>query len=267
MPVQPPLLKVIISECLVLFGSTAILSGVAASIVFADFPSAAFTRVLAFSIFLSVVVGAAHIGHVLIRTNSLENQRQSWKNRAMRDRLTGLLNRQGFKTAWFETMHAMRTDGRTGTVLLILDADHFKRINDRFGHPIGDQALKAIARTTAASLRASDICGRLGGEEFVVAIGGVTPQQGQVIAERIRSSISRLTIGIRGQQARLSVSIGGVYSPSIANFETLYQAADKNCYKSKSDGRNRVTFTTYTLEDYAGRLRERPAEPRLPATI
>ncbi|MEN3792001.1 GGDEF domain-containing protein [Fulvimarina sp. MAC3] len=251
-----------------MFASTAVLSAVAVWLFFSDFPAAAFTRVVVFSVILSLIVAAVHIGHIMIRASILETQRQDWKNRAMRDRLTGLLNRQGFKSAWFENIATTQSDGRTGTgtMLLILDADHFKRINDRFGHPVGDQALKAIARTTANSLRASDICGRLGGEEFVVAAHGVTQQQAEAIAERIRSRVSFLTIGIRGQQARLTVSIGGVFTTSALGFELLYKAADENCYRSKNLGRNRVTFTVVTPEERMGYLR-RPEEPRLPATV
>ncbi|MER0237444.1 GGDEF domain-containing protein [Fulvimarina sp. MAC8] len=267
MPVQPPLLRSIISECLILFGSTAILSAVSVSAFFDDFPAAAFMRVVVFAVVLSLVVGAVHIGHILVRTSILETQRQDWKNRAMRDRLTGLLNRQGFKSAWGEKMLTMRDDPRTGMMLLILDADHFKRINDRFGHPIGDHALKAIARTTAGSLRANDICGRLGGEEFVVAVHGITQQQGHAIAERIRSRVSRLTIGSNGKQARLTVSIGGAFSTSSTSFEALYKTADENCYKSKNGGRNRVTYTTVVSGEKLGHFRDYQPAARLPATV
>ncbi|EAU42925.1 hypothetical protein FP2506_08786 [Fulvimarina pelagi HTCC2506] len=252
---------------MVLICATAFFSGLGAAVFFADFPSAAFSRVLVFAVLLSLVVGALHIGHILIRTTILDTQRRGWKNRAMRDRLTGLLNRQGFRDAWNTKTMAMREDGRTGSMLLIIDADHFKRINDRFGHPIGDQALKAIARTTAGSLRGDDICGRLGGEEFIVAVHGLTQNQGYVIAERIRSAVSRLTVGANGHEARLTVSIGGAFSGGGAGFDALYKAADENCYRSKRGGRNRVTLSPLAAIQRSRYLREPEAEPHLPATV
>jgi diguanylate cyclase (GGDEF)-like protein len=156
--------------------------------------------------------------------------------RASRDAMTGLLNRESF----FQSLEDRHREGHAGH-LLIIDADHFKAINDTHGHSVGDAALVAIA---AAITRASGddiIVGRIGGEEFAVCIPATCGGSDRGIAEAIRAEIEGLRfLGADGTPIALSVSIGSATFAPCLPVASVFQLADKRLYAAKRGGRNSI---------------------------
>jgi len=134
-----------------------------------------------------------------------------------------------------------------GGALLIVDADHFKAINDTMGHEAGDDALKLIARKIAGLLRTTDLIGRIGGEEFAVFLPGSSPMQAEVVAERIRLAVAEADfVTTTGERKGLSVSVGGAVFDRRLDFADLFRLADRQLYSAKANGRNRVSVAPIT---------------------
>jgi diguanylate cyclase (GGDEF)-like protein len=130
---------------------------------------------------------------------------------------------------------------QTDVSVLMVDVDHFKRVNDRYGHLAGDEVLRAIAGTLANSTRSYDQVGRYGGEEFLVVLPGADLKNALTIAERIRMHIERLTIAFGSAALKLSISIGAASSSeSLSSVAELIHRADQALYLAKRAGRNRV---------------------------
>jgi len=168
---------------------------------------------------------------------------------AMRDEKTGLFNTSGWHDlASAEIARAARTTGATFGVLMV-DLDHFKRINDSYGHLAGDAVLKAVAGTITDAVRDYDSVGRFGGEEFVVLLPGIAHPDVLTIAERIRAAISELVVSVPLDEvdttvSGLSASIGASMYPAAGNaVERLLHAADTALYQAKNSGRNKVVST------------------------
>lgn len=159
---------------------------------------------------------------------------------ATQDPLTGLLNRRGLM-ACLEMHFRSRTAGNAH--LLIVDIDHFKRINDSHGHQTGDAVIVAVARELGNTLRETDMLCRYGGEEFCLLLPGLTLAESAAVAERLRERIERrsITIGM-GQQLGVTVSVGGAFAPQwVRSSPALWiERADLQLYRAKSEGRNRT---------------------------
>lgn len=155
------------------------------------------------------------------------------------DRMTGLLNRERFMGQLEQTLR----DGARA-VLLLIDADHFKQINDRFGHLKGDDALVQIASAIRKSVRRQDVVGRIGGEEFAVLLKDVGLARAAEMAERIRQKVEDIAWQSAEPGARgLSVSIGGaVLGEGLETVAAVFEQADRCLYAAKRAGRNRVSF-------------------------
>ncbi|MGM0645881.1 MAG: diguanylate cyclase [Thermodesulfobacteriota bacterium] len=162
---------------------------------------------------------------------------------AATDELTGLYNRRRFfELARAEFSRAQRY-GSPMTVFL-LDIDHFKKVNDEYGHDAGDIALRAVAVCIANQLRSLDVLGRLGGEEFVVLLPETHQAEAEQIAERIRSVIEQTPIPLPKKHIFTTVSIGvAEYTEDIQDIDTLISRADAAMYRAKRNGRNRVCRT------------------------
>lgn len=159
--------------------------------------------------------------------------------RARRDGLTGVLNRESFLAALEEAMVA----GGQGT-LLFIDADHFKQINDCFGHPVGDDALRGLAQAIADAVGEDGLSGRLGGEEFAVYLRDIGLPGAQPVAMRILDTVRRLRIEAPGGDVvGLTVSIGAAAQAGGMTLEALIAEADEQLYRAKTQGRNRAAFT------------------------
>jgi diguanylate cyclase (GGDEF)-like protein len=165
---------------------------------------------------------------------------------ASTDSLTAVLNRGAFTMLVEAYLNDARTQAHeTQGALLIIDADHFKTINDTYGHDRGDEALKIIAGAIQGVLRGADIVGRIGGEEFGVFLPGATPRTTETFAERIRTSVNVAEFTPAGSKpVELSVSVGGATFARRVGFTDLFRAADERLYDAKRMGRNRVSLTT-----------------------
>ena len=156
------------------------------------------------------------------------------------DYLTGLSNRRHFANGFqLEREQAKRTEAPLS--LLLIDIDHFKQINDSYGHEAGDLALQHMARMLRANLRADDTVGRLGGEEFAVLLPDTSLAVAQERAEQLRRSIESTPFKSARGEISFTVSIGiAQMTCAQAEYQTLYTVADRNLYKAKAAGRNRV---------------------------
>ncbi|MFC5384547.1 GGDEF domain-containing protein [Aquamicrobium segne] len=163
---------------------------------------------------------------------------QRLMEKARRDDMTGMLNRESF----FGSLEKTRRKTDAG-VLLIIDADHFKSINDRFGHLVGDEALRHIASALHEAIRAGDMLGRIGGEEFTVFLAGACEKEAVLIAERIRQQVEKIEFQAEDNQiVPLTVSIGGAIWQPGATISDMMRIADQRLYEAKKRGRNRVIF-------------------------
>ena len=182
------------------------------------------------------VVGTAFVVVVMAK----ERVALVHKTAAMTDLLTGLFNRRAFLEA-ANRMIEQRGRKSQPVSVLMFDLDKFKSINDRFGHAGGDEALKVFASTAVANVRAADVVGRLGGEEFACIIPGNAEDAG-LVAERLRAAFQTAGVVIAGHQMGATVSIGIATAIPPVAIEPLLARGDAALYRAKNNGRNRVEF-------------------------
>ena len=160
---------------------------------------------------------------------------------ASHDSLTGVLNAR----VYYETCNRMIDSAKraeTPYAVLFVDLDHFKKINDTYGHATGDTVLKIVANKLASSIRASDVTGRVGGEEFSVFLSNSRLEAAIRVAENLRCSIEALQISNGNQMIQVTVSIGiACQGESYDSMETIQKRADEAMYEAKRNGRNRVS--------------------------
>jgi diguanylate cyclase (GGDEF)-like protein len=183
---------------------------------------------------LLYVVGTAFIVLILAKDRTVH----IYKTAATTDPLTSLLNRRGF----FEAAAALMTHNRRRMApvsVLAFDLDHFKSINDRHGHAVGDAVLQLFAKVARETLRASDIVGRLGGEEFVAVLPSTLAEAG-IAAERVRAALAAASIVRNGQRVTATVSIGVSSGAPTMAVDSLITSADDALYRAKANGRNRI---------------------------
>lgn len=157
------------------------------------------------------------------------------------DFLTELNNRGTWEDGLAQEFKRLKRSGHTGT-LLMCDIDHFKRINDTYGHAAGDVVIRQVAQAVKKNLRETDIAGRYGGEEFAVLLVDTTADQALYFAERLRKTVEALTMEFNQQLLKATVSVGvAQYHPDMFEHRQWIEVADKALYTSKADGRNKVT--------------------------
>lgn len=160
------------------------------------------------------------------------------------DELTGLINRREFtRLAQAELARVARVPGPTS--LVMVDVDYFKRINDRYGHPEGDEVLRQLANKLLAGVRTMDVVARMGGEEFVLLLPSTDAKGALALAEKMRASLAQTALQLRnGEDLWVSASFGVSSLPQgqTGTIEALYASADKALYAAKANGRNRVEF-------------------------
>ena len=158
------------------------------------------------------------------------------------DELTGLSNRRCFDNALEkEFLRALRYNNKL--TLVMFDIDHFKTVNDTYGHPCGDYILKEVANAALQTFRKTDTVFRFGGEEFVVILTETDIKQSEIPLERFRKTIETLDLTYQNQQINITVSIGACQlDQSIGNKEEFLQKADNALYDAKNSGRNKVVF-------------------------
>lgn len=160
------------------------------------------------------------------------------RDASTRDYLTGLYNRRHFYDVG-QTLFASMKRGTISMCAAVIDVDHFKKINDTYGHDAGDQVLKALARNLGLFTRKSDVIARLGGEEFACLAVDVAPSHASTHFERLRSTIAATEITVDGQPIPITASIG-VYAGEAASLHDMLSRADAMLYRAKAEGRNRV---------------------------
>ena len=191
--------------------------------------------VTAFSIELMLyAIGTVFVIFVLVSDRAVTVH----KTAASVDPLSGMLNRRGFSEACTRVIEREAAAGRPVTVM-IFDIDHFKSINDRFGHPAGDEILKLFSTVVVSNLRISDLSGRIGGEEFA-ALLPCALEEGVIVAERVREAFEASGIVCEEGPVDTTVSIGVAGGPAGTELEVLLASADTALYQAKRSGRNRV---------------------------
>jgi diguanylate cyclase (GGDEF)-like protein len=186
-----------------------------------------------------------------------------------RDALTGLANRRAFEMALAREIDRVARSGEPA-LLLALDIDHFKRVNDSWGHNAGDQVIKAVGHALIDSVRPMDLVARVGGEEFAIILPNCACAFGETVAERVRRRVERMPVQIGlGQQITVTVSVGGAFAPQwVRSTPALWvERADQQLYRAKTQGRNlvqleptavsvvsneerRLLFETFQIQDH-----------------
>jgi diguanylate cyclase (GGDEF)-like protein len=183
---------------------------------------------------------------VKIRLSMMESSEERLAHQlydsSMRDALTNTFNRRYFVQR-LSTEVAFAVRHATPLSVAVLDLDHFKRVNDTYGHPAGDRLLQSVARTVARSLRSEDVLARVGGEELAVLLRGTGMRDAVLVAERIRLAVAATSILVEGEEVRATVSIGLASTTELergGSHDALVTLADERLYEAKSAGRNTV---------------------------
>lgn len=161
-----------------------------------------------------------------------------WARQATQDPLTGLANRRAFE-GWLGE-HWPRVEKGRPLAVVLLDLDHFKQINDRFGHPLGDAVLKRVAAVLQGHTRGTDLAVRYGGEEFLLALAETALSQAATLAERVRETLSGEPWEELAPELRVSASFGVADAAEVLSPDALLALADRRLYAAKYGGRNRV---------------------------
>lgn len=159
-----------------------------------------------------------------------------------RDRLTNMATRDFF-------FSRMRDNPQTFGISLMVDIDHFKHVNDTYGHLAGDVVIAQVAKLLQANTRDDDIVCRFGGEEFIVFLKNHTKQSGFEVAERMRKMIAEQIVAFEHEQLRVTVSIGGSLKERLKDVELAIRQADAALYKAKARGRNQTVFAALSNGD------------------
>ncbi len=175
----------------------------------------------------------------LLVSAAKEQLEMQHRDASLVDPLTGIANRRGLDAAVEQMLVRSRHDG-SSTALLLLDLDHFKSVNDTWGHQVGDHVLRVIASAVKQELHDGDVIARLGGEEFAVALAGSTTDRAAVLAERLRRTVAGLDIRQGAASVALTVSIGVAALRAAASVDALFSRADAALYRAKAGGRDRV---------------------------
>jgi diguanylate cyclase (GGDEF)-like protein len=161
-----------------------------------------------------------------------------------RDALTGLANRRHFEMVLAREIDRVARAGEPA-LLLILDIDHFKRVNDTHGHAAGDLVLKAVAESLLECVRPMDTVARIGGEEFAIVLPNCPPAFGPTVAERVRARVERRPVAIGlAEHISVTVSLGGAFAPQWvrSSVRLWLERSDLQLYNAKTGGRNRAAF-------------------------
>ena len=207
------------------------------------------------------VLGTLVVGGAIHRERTLALTAHGLEHSASRDPLTGALNRRGFHQR-ADAARARSAPGQGGA-LLALDLDHFKRVNDAFGHDVGDAVLVEAARRLQSELRGGDVLGRFGGEEFVVFVPAVSRERAAQIASRLRRAIGGCPFAVGGHALGVTVSVGAEWFGEGVALEEAIRRADALLYEAKAQGRNRIVMRS----PGEGKTAPRPARSEALETV
>jgi len=161
------------------------------------------------------------------------------KQMSVMDSLTGLYNRRHFESNLErEFLRAQRYNNKLS--LALIDIDYFKNINDKYGHSCGDYVIKEVAYLALHTIRMTDMIFRYGGEEFTVILTETPLESALIPLERLRESIENHNFKFRGQEIKVTISIGATSDTSVETFWQMFDAADRALYNAKENGRNKI---------------------------
>ena len=193
------------------------------------------------SLAITLAVGVPALAYVVLQHVRLSVLNDKLAILSSTDQMTGLLNRQSFIDRLDDCLERHGLEGSAG-VLAYMDADHFKMLNDLFGHAFGDTVIEMLAKHIRQAARPGDLCARLGGEEFGIFLNGADHDESASIAEALRKSVEREGRQFGVPEARISVSIGlALHRPGVNAIE-LMREADRSLYAAKHGGRNSVVI-------------------------
>ena len=176
-----------------------------------------------------------------------------------RDALTGLANRRSFELALAREVDRVARSGESA-LLLMVDIDHFKQVNDRHGHAAGDLVIRAVAQALSDSVRPMDLTARIGGEEFAVLLPNCPAAFGPQVAARVRRSVARTAVVLPpdGLAVGVTVSVGGAFAPQwVRSTPGIWlQRADLQLYRAKAEGRDRVCLEYSAAPNVSAQERE-----------
>jgi len=236
------------------------------AIIFQDLGPTAYNRGIMVAIILPILLAGPLFFFLTTKLRELSRLNHRLNDAVSVDHLTRVLNRGAFTDASKAAIKLLDRGGRSNeatNLFIVVDIDHFKYVNDKFGHPFGDKVLKAAADAMVATIRDHDLMGRLGGEEFGILLTHVSRSDAPYIMDRIRCSVSSLCLAHESKPIDLTVSVGGVVFSGNVEFNSLYKAADSRLYEAKKSGRNR---TILAQMDHLGRTEKfEDANPSLDA--
>ncbi|MHA6493008.1 sensor domain-containing diguanylate cyclase [Pseudomonas borbori] len=181
------------------------------------------------------------VTNVATNKQQLQTLNQQLKHLSRTDRLTGLNNR-GYWEECLQHEYARHRRYQSMAALVMFDIDHFKKVNDTFGHPAGDKVIQVVAEVVREQIRDTDYAGRYGGEEFVILLPDIDSSGAMLFAERLRARIESLLVTYEGQSIPFTISLGVAdLSHQTDEHKQLIERADQALYLSKQGGRNRVT--------------------------
>jgi diguanylate cyclase (GGDEF)-like protein len=230
-----------------------LLAEVSAFIVYSFLEPENLPRRLLVTGIISFVVAAPITYYILEQKRKLAKLSRELAFMASIDQMSGLLNRTSFIHAIKENLHTPK-GAATGGSFLFVDIDNFKSLNDRFGHSVGDDAIRSVAEAIKTHCDNGNIAGRIGGEEFGLFLPKANKKSALSIAENLRRQVRKIVVRRDEKQERLSVSIGVSIHKSGQTISTFVQNADEAMYQAKEAGRNKVMF------EAAPEPREKPAE-------
>jgi diguanylate cyclase (GGDEF)-like protein/PAS domain S-box-containing protein len=187
------------------------------------------------------IIGAVEVFSNNQSLFSMRRKMTELERKALYDPLTGLANR-GYAEARIRSTLTEYRQHHIPLGLLMIDVDHFKAVNDTYGHAVGDRVLQTVARNLSLHLRDSDTFGRWGGEEFVAALTNMDENRLRLVAEKLRAMIANSNIRVGEKVLSVTVSIGAALVRDEDTFESLLERADALLYQSKQSGRDRVTL-------------------------
>lgn len=195
-------------------------------------------NVIIMAAILPILIASPMTYYVACTSLKLTETQTELRQLAETDDLTKLPNRRSF----FRQAHALLETQSAPAALMVIDADHFKELNDSYGHAVGDRALVAIADVLRSSFRQNDLLCRVGGEEFAVLVCGMNADQANILATRVVERISANPLTEPGAIIEFSVSCGIADTLTSRNMPALFKAADDAMYMAKKQGRNRVAL-------------------------